>query len=290
MMLSFANNMEAQFWQGFMQGIMQGVQRLPQQIQQQQLARQRQEEARKRQEAERKRQEEERKRQEEERKRQEEKSLASNSSTNSDNQELRYKGIYTISSQGREQSTGGYTGVAGPDFETEIEIYDDYITVSGTKCRFSRISKGERVYNATGLSYGNFSNQDSYYVDGNYNIRKVSSLSGPYGVNFFEYNVAKGKCTMPKYQPQFSGDSSYGGVSDNSFQSKSTHDQSPNTSVQRKCPYCKNGRILHESSVPSYGVTPYKKKCQECGFEYMSTTSHSHTLCGHCGGSGYIKY
>ncbi len=68
----------------------------------------------------------------------------------------------------------------------------------------------------------------------------------------------------------------------------SRHSQT--TPTRRKCSYCRNGRILHESSVPSYGMTPYRKRCQECGFEYMSTTSHSHSSCGHCGGSGYIEY
>ena len=76
----------------------------------------------------------------------------------------------------------------------------------------------------------------------------------------------------------------------NNRSSQDRSQSSRNSTTQRKCSYCKNGRILHESSVPSYGMTPYKKKCNECGFVYMSTTSHSHSSCSHCGGSGYINY
>ena len=67
-----------------------------------------------------------------------------------------------------------------------------------------------------------------------------------------------------------------------------TNDNNPSSTTTRPCSYCKNGRVMHESSVPSYGQTPYRKRCNECGFEYMSTTNHYHSACRHCGGKGYV--
>lgn len=76
----------------------------------------------------------------------------------------------------------------------------------------------------------------------------------------------------------------------NNRSTQESQQSSRNTTTRRKCSYCNNGRKVHESSVPNYGQTPYKKKCIECGAVYMSTTSHAHISCGHCGGRGYVEY
>lgn len=64
----------------------------------------------------------------------------------------------------------------------------------------------------------------------------------------------------------------------------------PKVSGNRTCPYCNGkGKTEVNKSVATYGATPYKKRCNECGWEYMSNTSHSHVHCYHCGGTGQSK-
>ena len=269
-LLFFATpNVNAQFWQGFLSGVLQGTQRIVQQRQQQRIYQER-------------RRQQELKRQEELKRQKETDATSDNIS--SESQELRYKGIYTISSQGRDQTTGGYTGVAGPDFETEIEIYDDYIVVSGTKCKFSRTYNGERVYKSTGLSFGDITNQDSYYVDKFYNIRKVSTLSSNLGTNWFEYNVTKGRCTMPKQQPTYEGSISQGHsgtIINGQGQQKSTGSSKSRIACKScmytngKCPVCRGTRYKTSSSM---GVKT-SVACDNCG---------QTGRCPTCGGDGWI--
>lgn len=58
------------------------------------------------------------------------------------------KGKYTVSSQGRSQNTGRYTGVAGPDFTVDVEFYDDHIVVMGTEYEYKGTSNGWKIYEA----------------------------------------------------------------------------------------------------------------------------------------------
>lgn len=64
-------------------------------------------------------------------------------------------------------------------------------------------------------------------------------------------------------------------------------DSKPIISGNNTCAYCNGkGTIEVNQSVPTYGTSPYKKKCNICGWEYMSGTAHSHHNCPHCGGTG----
>ena len=64
-------------------------------------------------------------------------------------------------------------------------------------------------------------------------------------------------------------------------------DSKPRISVDNSCSYCNGkGKIEVNQSVPTYGTSPYKKKCNICGWEYMSGTAHSHHDCPYCGGTG----
>ena len=188
---------------------------------------------------------------------------------------LRYKGLYTISSQGRSQTTGGYTGYAGSDFTTEIQIYDDYILVGTEKCKFDKMQGKERVYISSGWSFGGNSTYSRYYVDTNYNIRKVDTFNGQFGSDWFEYEVAKGETTMPKYQPKFSGSSASGGGSSTIGSAGSTYNQNQTG---------KKGRTACRSCMYTNG------KCSVCkgtGRQTSSAAGHSTKIqCRNCGGSG----
>lgn len=65
-----------------------------------------------------------------------------------------------------------------------------------------------------------------------------------------------------------------------------------NTRLQtgRQCPYCNGtGRLtVDDTSAPTFGQTPYWKRCNECGRQYLSSTNHYHMQCRHCHGTGQI--
>lgn len=215
----------------------------------------------------------------------------SSHSSNNDNttlpKGLRYKGLYTVSSQGRSQTTGGYTGVPGPDFEEEIEIYDDYIMVMSTKYDFDKQSGNERVYSSPVSSFMGTSSYDTYYVDKNYNIRKVSTFNSQFGTDWFEYVVVKGRSTIQKHQPQFGespsinsggGNSSNSGGSTYTESGKSTKSHRACTSCKYtngKCPVCKGSKRVKNNT---YGVNS-TKTCTNC---------NASGLCPICGGDGWI--
>lgn len=208
-------------------------------------------------------------------------------SSGSNSSELLYKGLYTISSQGRSLTTGGYTGIAGPDMETEIEIYDDHIMVGTTECTFSKVSGGERAFSSRGWGINGWHTYSTYYVDSNYNIRRVDTSSSQFGTDWFEYEVAKGRCTMPKYQPKFSDNTpSYSGGG-SSYQSGNRQTNKQNSTKQRKacracmytngeCVVCK-GTGRQTSSVAGYST---KTQCRNCGGDGRCPT---------CGGDGWIN-
>lgn len=105
-----------------------------------------------------------------------------------------------------------------------------------------------------------FTGQDISFED--FRLLKYSSMSSDGGATSVDTNT--------------------GGSYESSVKSQS--------SSRSSCPYCKNGKIEINKDIATYGQTPYKKRCNECGFSYMSSTAHYHVSCGHCGGRGYKEY
>ena len=195
-----------------------------------------------------------------------------NSETDNNNG-LLYKGIYTISGQARSQTTGGYTGIAAQDLVTEIEIYNDSIIVGFEKCKYSRSTNTERVYESSDFGwYGNTS-YNSYYVDENFNIRKVNTFSTQFGTEWFEYQVSKGRCTMPN---------NYQGQTTTSYETQ-------RTPVRQRCRVCQrnpgvcyvcNGKREIPASVNYSTGEAIMGKCRSC---------NNTGICSACGGDGWIE-
>lgn len=200
---------------------------------------------------------------------------------------LLYSGMYTISAQGRSLSTGAYTDAIGGDLPVEIKIYEDRIIINNIdELPHTGDSGSTRIYR--GVPQFSTGGEDTYYVTENYNIRKVSEFYGPYGVDYFEHQVAKGETTMSRYSNSYSSDmqsTSSGpyseGASERSNKRTSSHD----------CTYCNGtGKRLHESyDVPTYGQPYEQRRCKECGATYSNGTVHAHVTCGHCGGTGIMR-
>ncbi len=64
----------------------------------------------------------------------------------------------------------------------------------------------------------------------------------------------------------------------------------PRQPTSRQCPYCDGTgrRTVDDTSIVTFGQTPYWKQCNECGRRYLSSTNHYHTQCSHCHGTGQI--
>ncbi len=79
-----------------------------------------------------------------------------------------------------------------------------------------------------------------------------------------------------------SGTGSYTGSTGNSG--------NPRQPTSRQCPYCDGTgrRTVDDTSIVTFGQTPYWKRCDECGRRYLSSTNHYHTQCSHCHGTGQI--
>ena len=59
-----------------------------------------------------------------------------------------------------------------------------------------------------------------------------------------------------------------------------------------KCSLCNgNGTyVRNDGSIPLYGGTDYKVRCNACGYEHYRSTNHRHVTCPQCNGKGYKEY
>lgn len=207
-------------------------------------------------------------------------SFSANSS-NSSVSELLYSGIYTISGQGRSGSTGQFTNDIG-DQTCEVKIYEKYIFICDVRYDFKKKSGSTRVYEGSGVgvSFNGMSSYDTYSVDDNFNIRKTTIFSSPYGMETFSYSVSKGETTMPKY----SNSSSSGSYSGSSSSRRNSGSRNIGSSSNRKactackftngkCPVCKGTKKMHGF----YGAIIDCSNCGKTG------------RCPICGGSGFVN-
>lgn len=186
---------------------------------------------------------------------------------------LKYAGTYTESPQGYHEEAGRYTDGIGGGFEKDVKIYDDKLIVMGTECPFLRTSGSWRIYKDPIILSG----ESFYYVDENFNMKKVQRVPNPFGggTDTFTYSMEKGSVKFSIHQNQSGG---YGGgtVSGGSGSSGSTG---------HRCRLC-NGTGRKISQVHP-GNSTQTKWCNEC--RKRVHTGHFHTNCDLCGGSGWIK-
>ena len=186
---------------------------------------------------------------------------------------LKYAGTYTESPQGYHEEAGRYTDGIGGGFEKDVKIYDDKLIVFGTECPFLRTSGSWRIYKDPIILSG----ESFYYVDENFNMKKVQRVPNPFGggTDTFTYSMQKGSVKFSILQNQSGG---YGGgtVSGGSGSSGSTG---------HRCRLC-NGTGRKISQVHP-GNSTQTKWCNEC--RKRGHTGHFHTNCDLCGGSGWTK-
>lgn len=183
------------------------------------------------------------------------------------------RGIYTESSQGYCMATGQYTGYLGSDFTVDVEFYEDYIKVLGTEYYYKGDSNGWKKYVGGTMSFNNSSSVTAYYVDKNYNMRKIMtstmSFMGQTNTMDFSYTVSKGEVTIPKFNnnPSMNGGNVLGATNNSS---NYNHSNSTNTNRSSKGKTC---HICHGT-----------KKCWTCGGNrtYINPLTNKRVACPNC--------
>lgn len=86
-----------------------------------------------------------------------------------------------------------------------------------------------------------------------------------------------------------------GGYSGNSRRTGGTTSRTEPDKPQKTrhtCSFC-NGTgkwERNDGSIPLYGGTNYKVRCNVCGYEHYRSTNHRHVTCPQCHGRGYKEY
>ena len=102
-----------------------------------------------------------------------------------DDDGLLSQGMYTFGGEGKSLTTGETVNLS--EFEIGVEIYKDCIIVGGSRFDFVKTDEDWRLYSGTNLTGG----EDIYYVDSDYNIKKISSSTFMGNTDWFETPVSK---------------------------------------------------------------------------------------------------
>ena len=180
---------------------------------------------------------------------------------------LLYKGFYTISGQGRFESSGEYT-YPGADMEVEISIYEDYLEILGDIIEFSGYNGSSRVYEGymTGFKTRFIVSPPSY------SMYRKTYMEGPYSCDWVITNMSKGSSTMPKH---YSG-------------SSNIDSDTPRQPYRQRCRAC----------VKDPGTCSGCDGLGEIKYHYDSTTDrwlmrecnacNGTGVCNGCGGDGWV--
>lgn len=132
------------------------------------------------------------------------------------------------------------------------------------------VSPGETCIIENGRKYYMDENGGWYYV----NERGTRIYSTPESINSNATYVDPSLQTSESYY-------------DNSTSTNSSTSSQSSTPKTVMCNFCKGtGDRVVTSSVGTYGLNTTQKRCGRCGETYMSGTTHTHTRCSYCSGTG----
>ena len=195
---------------------------------------------------------------------------------------LLYKGAYTVSQQGYCAELGRYTEAFGADYSVDIEIYEDYLWITGAapaigRYDYVRTSGDWKIYEgATSLG-------TTYYYKVNphtFNMVHYCTMYNQYtgSTNTWTYSVGKGEVVFNRNS---NASIPAGGYSNSSNSVEKT--SSGYTRSQKVCGTCDGkGWIPSTRGVASLGQS--EKWCPEC--KKMVPANHYHETCPSCNGKG----
>ena len=211
-----------------------------------------------------------------------------------------YSGQYTQKGRGQSTYTGQYMDAKEMLFD--IDIYNNYIVVNGTKVDyFCDIKTGKTTLTPGCLrkSY-KMKMSDEFYVvymfDSNYNMEITyiyyNTITDRIS-DMYLFPVTKGNTLSSSNTGGYSGSSpsfgTTGTTTTPSGTTGTTTTPSGTTIPRTKCPNCTNGRRVYEGDVSYSGTQIRYSTCPECGLRYQSSSrTHRHGSCNTCHGSGYL--
>lgn len=193
-----------------------------------------------------------------------------------------YKGVYTVSQQGYCAELGGYTEAFGADYSIDIEIYDDYLWITGTapsvgRYDYVRTSGNWKIFEgptSLGTTYYYKVNPD------NFNMVHYCTMYNQYtgSTNTWTYSVSKGEVVFNRNSNASIPAGGYGNSGNSVEKSSSGYTRS-----QKVCGTCDGkGWIPSTRGVASLGQS--EKWCPEC--KKMVPANHYHETCPSCNGKG----
>lgn len=209
-----------------------------------------------------------------------------------------FSGQYTQKGKGQSTYTGQYMDAKEMLFD--IEIYNNYIVVNGTRVDyFCDIKTGKTTLTPGCIrkSYKMKMSEEFYVVymfDSNYNMEISYIYYNPRTdriTDMYLFPVTKGNTLSSNSTGGYSGGYSGSGFSSGTTGTTTTPSGTTGTTTipRTKCPNCKNGRRVYESTVPYSGTQIRYSTCPECGLRYQSSSrTHRHDRCNTCHGTGYL--
>ena len=197
----------------------------------------------------------------------------------SSNEGLLYKGMYSCNGQGYVTSSGQsyYNDVMAGNYE--MEIYENRLNWHVYQAFYKyTTNSGVRVYESDGFT------EDKFYVSSNYSVYIMSTISTWMGTTTYRYNLKKGQST---YSPQSNNSSPYSNNSSNlDNSSTSSSSSSPqkrwrNVTRTENCPSCHGSGKCWTCNGKGYYNSPY-------GTGTVTCPNCSNGRCRKCGGSGTI--
>lgn len=194
---------------------------------------------------------------------------------------LLYKGTYTISGQGYNE-TYGYTN--GADEVSEIEIYEEYIIIDGIQYDYININGPWRTYKGWTLSSSGLGESTDFYkVNMNtFEMIKYCVTDNQFGDDTWYYEIKNGATIFNRHSNNNLND--FVNYSDVSSSTNNDTYLVPNhyKRDKKECKACDGkGWIPSTRGVASFGQ---EKWCHECG-KYVEA-SHYHETCPSCKGEG----
>lgn len=191
-------------------------------------------------------------------------SSRTSASSGKSSSECLYSAIYTTSETGYSSMGQPINNIA---ITEEVKFFDDYIMVGPLYCKYLRTSGNWKIYQGMSGGFGVMSNQDFYYVNSNYEMKKVSETVGPYMMETFTYAMTRGENTYTggsdrnNYSGHSNGSSNRSGNT-RSYSNQNTEHNCGTCKGTKKCIVCKGNKKLHRSLGGKNG--DYYIDCSSC--------------------------
>ena len=202
---------------------------------------------------------------------------SSNSTSSTSSKELLYEGDYTISNQAYNTGAGQYTNAIGSGVDIHVRVYEDYITINGTRYNYASTSGDWRIYE--GVAWNN--SKEYYKVNfKNYEMSMFTNTLNPFTGMFetFTRSIVKGKV----YFNINNNSNSNNYKSSTQTKSSGNVNQETTRYVDKTCHGCHNSGKCNTCNGKGWIERLGVKGTMDC-------PNCTNGRCSICGGSGKVR-